>query len=397
MDSPELIENPVLFFLHDKIDVVTHDDLISICASFYTEEEVKTAKQILRNLLKCSSDVADRRTDARKKNLSDIIRLLNGTSTIPAKFCITNTRRIPPVSIDHIDAAALLKNITDMRTEMLKYKFAQARQEESMKDSLNEQQHQIETLKATMQTFVVRENASHTPNATATTTLQNRTRSYSSVTSGNSSHTPGVTAVASQQRTRSRSSRVSGILPLEEQRSVQTNVDVGNSNDGGNTSSGTSGASNSTLVSGAASVEAVSSEVQSGRYISDSEGFLSRAPRMRLNRRPKPIRGSREGNKLRVSPAATLCHIWLSNLHVECSEDEVRDYVRELTGDDSVAVEKPQLKRTDSSAFIVTAHERHLEILNDPESWELHVCVRPYRPARQATATRNIITNGSRR
>ena len=177
MDSPELIENPVLFFLHDKIDVVTHDDLISICASFYTEEEVKTAKQILRNLLKCSSDVADRRTDARKKNLSDIIRLLNGTSTIPAEFCITNTRRIPPVSIDHIDAAALLKNITDMRTEMLKYKFAQARQEESMKDSLNEQQHQIETLKATMQTFVVRENDSHTPNVTATTALQNRTRS----------------------------------------------------------------------------------------------------------------------------------------------------------------------------------------------------------------------------
>ena len=35
------VENSVLFFLFDKVDVMNHDDLVSLSASFYSETEIK--------------------------------------------------------------------------------------------------------------------------------------------------------------------------------------------------------------------------------------------------------------------------------------------------------------------------------------------------------------------
>ena len=76
-----------------------------------------------------------------------------------------------------------------------------------------------------------------------------------------------------------------------------------------NTNAGITGLSerishnSSTLVGNR--INEASSEVRSGRYIHDRKGFLSRIPMVRPSRRSKPIRGSREGNKLRVVRAAT--------------------------------------------------------------------------------------------
>ena len=44
MASNEFIENPVLFFLHDKVDVMKNADILSIAISFYSEEESDSAK-----------------------------------------------------------------------------------------------------------------------------------------------------------------------------------------------------------------------------------------------------------------------------------------------------------------------------------------------------------------
>ena len=113
MSSSEYVENSVLFFLYDKVDVINQEDLICICASFYSDEEVREAKRILYRLLRRDGDLIERRADARKKNLSDMLSLLTTETITDVKFCVTNTRRLPPVAIDHIDAAALLKNVME--------------------------------------------------------------------------------------------------------------------------------------------------------------------------------------------------------------------------------------------------------------------------------------------
>ena len=56
-----------------------------------------------------------------------------------------------------------------------------------------------------------------------------------------------------------------------------------------------------------------------------------------------------------------------------------------MLDDDEIQVEKSQLKCTDSSAFIVSRHNRHYDLLLKGESWEKDVRVRPYRMPRQNT------------
>ena len=56
------------------------------------------------------------------------------------KFCVTNTLRLPPVSLNHIDVAALMKNLMETRTELLKCQAMQARYDENLSDSMKAQQ-----------------------------------------------------------------------------------------------------------------------------------------------------------------------------------------------------------------------------------------------------------------
>ena len=91
------------------------------------------------------------------------------------------------------------------------------------------------------------------------------------------------------------------------------------------------------------------------RYTADIEGFLTHVLRNRNAGRPQPIRGSREGNRLRTVPVVDHCYTFVYNLHKECTSLEVETSIKEVLDDDDVTVFKPQLKRTDSSAFITLA------------------------------------------
>ena len=51
MVSNEFIENPVLFFLPDKVDVMKNADILSTAISFYGEDEIKSANQTLYRVL----------------------------------------------------------------------------------------------------------------------------------------------------------------------------------------------------------------------------------------------------------------------------------------------------------------------------------------------------------
>ena len=119
--ADEFVENALLFFLNDKVDVMKYDHLVRLCSFFYGEEEVKDAKRMLFNLLECEGDLVERRTDASEKNLSDMLRLLSTSQRkLRVKFCVRNTRRLPPVSLDHIDVAALMKALLETKTELIK-------------------------------------------------------------------------------------------------------------------------------------------------------------------------------------------------------------------------------------------------------------------------------------
>ena len=45
MASNEFVENPVLFFLHDKVYIMNISDILSIAVLFYSEDKIMSAKQ----------------------------------------------------------------------------------------------------------------------------------------------------------------------------------------------------------------------------------------------------------------------------------------------------------------------------------------------------------------
>ena len=129
------VENSVLFFLIDIVD----EDFVSLSASFYSEAEPEKTKQTFNRLLSRDGDAIQTKRDARKKNVYDILRLVSATQSLPAKFCVTNTLRLLPVSLNYIDVAALMKVLMETRTELLKCQAMQARFDENLSDSLKAQ------------------------------------------------------------------------------------------------------------------------------------------------------------------------------------------------------------------------------------------------------------------
>ena len=120
----------------------------------------------------CEADLVDRRcSDDRKNNNTDMLRKLATAATLPVTFYITNSRRIPPVSLDHVDVAARLKNVMEIKAELIKCRGNLERQKSLFHDKIIEQQSEIEALKCNSATQpryadITRQASSAPPKAT---------------------------------------------------------------------------------------------------------------------------------------------------------------------------------------------------------------------------------------
>ena len=90
----------MFFFLHDKVDVMKNDDIRSIASSFYSEDEIKSVKQTLYRFKICEAEFVDHRgDDATKNSNTDVLHKLITVPHLQVKFCVTNSWRLPLVSI----------------------------------------------------------------------------------------------------------------------------------------------------------------------------------------------------------------------------------------------------------------------------------------------------------
>lgn len=94
------------------------------------------------------------------------------------------------------------------------------------------------------------------------------------------------------------------------------------------------------------------------RAVRDSEGFISRPPKTKsaVPTRPQPTLGT---CLLHVVRPGGLCE--------------------DIIDDDDVKIKMPELKRADSSDFIVSCHKRHFDTLLSGESWRENARGGPYR------------------
>lgn len=105
--------------MQQRSKVLTFDDLINICTDFYTLNEVKTGHAVMLKFVKQRLPFykgSDK--EKSRKTLTDLLKqILDPKNCLPVFYAV-DLSRLPPVGINHIDVAALLQELSSLRSEV---------------------------------------------------------------------------------------------------------------------------------------------------------------------------------------------------------------------------------------------------------------------------------------
>lgn len=110
----------VLAFIQNKLDVMNEEDLVRICNSSFSTEDIETAKNLLFDSIGSVKRKILRKKDGKsKRNLSDVIAVFKelDPDCVPI-FVAKDLHKLPPITFDHIDATRLLKDILVLQREV---------------------------------------------------------------------------------------------------------------------------------------------------------------------------------------------------------------------------------------------------------------------------------------
>ena len=116
----EYVDNGLLFFISNKMNFMSHDDIICICKDFYDEDDIHESKMLMYE----KYDKAEQAKSHRgvNKSLNDLKEMVSFMSQQPLpnfKFCITKCTQVPPVVLDYVDAASLSRHISKLRGDIV--------------------------------------------------------------------------------------------------------------------------------------------------------------------------------------------------------------------------------------------------------------------------------------
>ena len=115
----EYVDNGILFFVYNKVNFMSHEDILAICKDFYSEDDVTKAKSLMYAKYKCPEKEKTHRGTAKKVNdLKEIISFLSQNVASDVTFCITKCTQVPSVSMEFIDAPSMSRHMSLLRMEM---------------------------------------------------------------------------------------------------------------------------------------------------------------------------------------------------------------------------------------------------------------------------------------
>ena len=121
-DSPndrctESYENTLLCYVSHKMDIVPHEKLVKIVAEFYTDYEIKVAKDLVfEKLAKGKRNIVRKGQDKAAMNISDMLEVLHKTDpeNMP-RFGTFDLNRLPSLDLDTVDMVSVHKDIKQLK------------------------------------------------------------------------------------------------------------------------------------------------------------------------------------------------------------------------------------------------------------------------------------------
>ena len=126
-DTPEVVQNELLCFMQNKMDIFTQNMLVKSIVNFYTDSEIKEAKDMLfdkyGNKVSPSLKNCQRTGNGKsEKNVLDIYALLGRISLdICPVYVAANLAKLPPLDPDNYDAMALSQQVNEVRKGMSEF------------------------------------------------------------------------------------------------------------------------------------------------------------------------------------------------------------------------------------------------------------------------------------
>ena len=96
----------------------------------------------------------------------------------------------------------------------------------------------------------------------------------------------------------------------------------------------------------------------SKKYVKDQEGFIRHERGPRKTQRPLAM-GRKSGTRVKVAPVIKKCKIFVSRLAPNFPVEELREFIKELTGDDSTEITTLKTKFPTYSSFVITCNKEH--------------------------------------
>lgn len=117
-----VVISEILAFIQNQVDVMTEDNIVRLCVTAFSLEDVVAAKSLLYQSVKTSEKKIARKGKAEgrvQRDLQDIISLIKCTEAerMPI-FVAKELRKLPPVTFDHIDVTRLLKDIIILKDQL---------------------------------------------------------------------------------------------------------------------------------------------------------------------------------------------------------------------------------------------------------------------------------------
>ena len=145
--SSTLVKCELLYFIQNKVNILSFDSIVLICADFYTLTEVEAARSIVMEKLATTRRLTKHTGSEevrRKKTVQDLVKLCLDPNVKLPSFYSLDMARIPAVGSEHVDVSALLQEVSALRVEVRT--FATIRAEiSSIRDTLKESHASIVT------------------------------------------------------------------------------------------------------------------------------------------------------------------------------------------------------------------------------------------------------------
>lgn len=409
--SCNIVISEILAYLQNKVDTMDNESMVRICASAFTISEVEKAKCLLFDSIKTNKRNISRRKDGKiQRALEDIIAIFKETDPeVMPIFVARELNKLPPITFDHVDVTALLKDIVRLKSDIheIKNTYVTTKQIEDLENKLFNCQHSTDyqiNLKRGGYAVESEQMAIQTRDRSMTErevpTCQSQNNLLHSLKGGNDA-SYSIDMRAAPRVPINYSGRASGspspcLEPTE--LTVQMNAPLPTMSPCA--ASATNGASTADSCKQSAQLDNIAvRKLSFAEIVGNNEGGKqSKEDDKWLESQKKRLRnmfigntGKADSNCTKFKAAETKIPLFVSNVHKDVIESDIVNYIYDKTKEKVSLLKIKMKKQRDYNAYKMYVAKHNIDIFLDDKLWPSGITFRRFVNIRDNTIVKGEI------